>query len=121
MNSEKQGFSLFSKPIFEIIRDKGFLTPTPAQEKAFPIIKDNKNLLLIAPTGYGKTEAALLPIFDELLREKRSISLIMALRLSRLFGNSPDFWLHAQDARDLWESEQQYYKALERIQPLNAS
>jgi len=47
------------------------LSPTPAQEKAFPIIKDNKNLLLIAPTGYGKTEAALLPIFDELLREKR--------------------------------------------------
>jgi len=71
VNSEKQGFSLFSKPIFEAIRDKGFLSPTPAQEKAFPIIKDNKNLLLIAPTGYGKTEAALLPIFDELLREKR--------------------------------------------------
>jgi ATP-dependent Lhr-like helicase len=70
VNSEKQGFSLFSKPIFESIKDKGFLTPTPAQEKAFPIIKDHKNLLLIAPTGYGKTEAALLPIFDELIREK---------------------------------------------------
>ncbi len=70
MNSENQGFSLFSKPIFEAIRDKGFLTPTPAQEKAFPLIMEHKNLLLIAPTGYGKTEAALLPIFNELLIEK---------------------------------------------------
>ena len=33
---------------------------------------------------------------NELLRKKRSISPAMALRLSRLFGNSPEFWLNAQ-------------------------
>jgi plasmid maintenance system antidote protein VapI len=26
----------------------------------------------------------------------------MALRLGRLFGNSPEFWLNAQRAVDLW-------------------
>ena len=45
---------------------------------------------------------------NELLRERRAVTPIMALRLSRLFGNSPEFWLNAQHAKDLWESEQQY-------------
>ncbi|MBW2016454.1 MAG: HigA family addiction module antidote protein [Deltaproteobacteria bacterium] len=58
---------------------------------------------------------------NELLRERRSISPLMALRLARLFGNSPEFWLNAQHARDLWNSEQRFNKELEEIQPLNAA
>jgi addiction module HigA family antidote len=58
---------------------------------------------------------------NELLRERRSITPIMALRLSRLFGNSPEFWLNAQHARDLWESEKSFQKELEKIHPLNAA
>ena len=33
---------------------------------------------------------------NELLRERRSVSPEMALRLERLFGNTPEFWLNAQ-------------------------
>ena len=58
---------------------------------------------------------------NELLRERRSITPVMALRLSRLFGNSPEFWLNAQHARDLWESEHHYSREISRIQPLNAA
>jgi len=58
---------------------------------------------------------------NELLRERRSITPVMALRLSRLFGNSPEFWLNAQLSRDLWESEQRYQKVLARIDPLSAA
>lgn len=58
---------------------------------------------------------------NELLREKRSVSPLMALRLSRLFGNSPEFWLSAQHARDLWESEQGFKKELSKIKPLHAA
>ncbi|MFH0812943.1 MAG: HigA family addiction module antitoxin [Pseudomonadota bacterium] len=57
---------------------------------------------------------------NELLRERRSISPIMALRLSRLFGNTPEFWLNAQRAVDLWEAEQSYKKEIENIQPIHA-
>lgn len=42
---------------------------------------------------------------NELIRERRSVSPNMALRLSKLFGNSPDFWLNLQRAVDLWEAE----------------
>jgi addiction module HigA family antidote len=58
---------------------------------------------------------------NELLRERRSISPVMALRLSRLFGNSPEFWLNAQHTRDLWESEQRYQEELSQIDPLSAA
>ncbi len=58
---------------------------------------------------------------NELLRERRSVSPEMALRLSRLFGNSPEFWLNAQRAVDLWEAKQSIGADVDRIQPLLAA
>jgi addiction module HigA family antidote len=58
---------------------------------------------------------------NEILRGRRAISPVMALRLSRLFGNSPEFWLNAQHARDLWECERQYEQELNQIQPFHAA
>lgn len=58
---------------------------------------------------------------NEILRERRSITPIMALRLSRLFGNTPEFWLNAQNARDIWDSEQHFKNELKQIHPLDAA
>jgi len=58
---------------------------------------------------------------NELLRERRSVSPDMALRLSRLFGNSPEFWLNAQRAVDLWEAARSIKTKIDRISPLNAA
>jgi antitoxin HigA-1 len=55
---------------------------------------------------------------NEILRERRSVSPEMALRLARLFGNSPEFWLNAQRAVDLWEAAQEIESDVARIQPL---
>ena len=55
---------------------------------------------------------------SELLRERRSLSPEMALRLARLFGNSPEFWLNAQRAIDLWEAAQAIQNDVTRIKPL---
>jgi addiction module HigA family antidote len=56
---------------------------------------------------------------NELLRERRAVTPTMALRLSRLFGNTSEFWLNAQRAVDLWEAQKNHGRELERIQPLN--
>ena len=58
---------------------------------------------------------------NELLRERRAVSPEMALRLSRLFGNSPEFWLNAQRAVDLWDAAQKLKGAVNRIKPLRVA
>lgn len=60
-------FSLFIKPIQEAIKERKFSFPTEAQQKAIPLILQGKNVLLIAPTATGKTEAAILPVLNNLL------------------------------------------------------
>lgn len=58
---------------------------------------------------------------NELLRERRSLSQEMAIRLGRLFSNSPEFWLNAQRAVDLWVASQALKKDVSRIRPLHAA
>jgi len=58
---------------------------------------------------------------NELLRERRAVSPEMALRLARLFGNSPEFWLNAQRAVDLWDAAQAIKNDVARIKTLRAA
>lgn len=58
---------------------------------------------------------------NELLRERRRVSPEMALRLGRLFGNSPEFWLNAQLAVDLWDAARSIQSEMSQIRPLIAA
>jgi addiction module HigA family antidote len=54
----------------------------------------------------------------EVVQERRSISVDMAQRLSRILGNSPQFWLNMQQAVDLWdasEAKRAEYEKLKRL------
>ncbi|MGF7141075.1 DEAD/DEAH box helicase [Roseimarinus sediminis] len=52
--------------ILEAISYMGFEKASPIQEKAIPVILENKDLLAFAQTGTGKTAAFILPILDKL-------------------------------------------------------
>ena len=45
---------------------EGFKSLTAIQKKAIPVISRKINCLLVAPTGSGKTEAAVMPVFTQL-------------------------------------------------------
>ncbi len=49
----------------------GFKSPTITQEKAIPKILKGYNTLVIAPTGSGKTEAAVLPVLNGILQDRK--------------------------------------------------
>jgi ATP-dependent Lhr-like helicase len=51
---------------------EGFNSLTVIQQKALPVITRKVNCLLVAPTGSGKTEAAVLPIFAMLSSDQRN-------------------------------------------------
>jgi len=71
--------------------------------------------------GFARALGVSRQTVNELLRERRALSPAMALRLARLFGNTPEFWLNAQRAVDLWEAARVMKKGIERITPLNAA
>jgi addiction module HigA family antidote len=58
---------------------------------------------------------------NELLRERRALSPDMALRLGKLFGNTPEFWLNLQRAVDLWDAETAARATLAQITPLRVA
>src|SRR5512136_1608394 len=79
-------------------------------------------------TDYGLTVSGLAKAIgvsrqtvNELLRERRAVTPEMALRLARLFGNTPEFWLNAQRAVDLWDAARALKKSVDRIKPLTAA
>ncbi len=43
---------------------------------------------------------------SELYNEKRGISALMALKLARYFGTTPQFWMNLQDNYDLYQAYQ---------------
>ncbi|HVC27542.1 MAG TPA: DEAD/DEAH box helicase [Nitrososphaerales archaeon] len=59
---------LFSPPLLKALEERGFTSPTDPQMKLVPLVAEGRNALLMAPTGTGKTEAAFLPILDNMIR-----------------------------------------------------
>jgi ATP-dependent Lhr-like helicase len=84
--SESNVFDLLAKPVREALNESGFTEPTLPQVLAFPPVLAGKNVLLIAPTGSGKTEAILLPIFSNFLQrgEEKGISIVYVTPLRAL-------------------------------------
>lgn len=72
-------------------------------------------------SSFGRSLRVSRQTVNELLRERRAVSPEMALRLSRLFGNSPEFWLNAQRAIDLWEAARNMKSKINHISPLTSA
>jgi len=64
-------FAALGRSVRSALSERGFETPTAPQRAAIPPLADGDDALVVAPTGSGKTETAMLPIFDALADEER--------------------------------------------------
>lgn len=58
---------------------------------------------------------------NELIRERRAVSPEMALRLARVFGTTPQYWLNMQRNVDLWQSLDLHRDDIMQLKPLAAA
>ena len=92
------------------------LTPTHPGE----ILRED----ILPATGHSKSEIARRlgisrqTLYD-ILDEKQPVTPAMALRLGRLFGNSPEFWLNLQRDYDLRTLESRMADELAGITPVS--
>jgi ATP-dependent Lhr-like helicase len=73
-DSESAGaaaFTALGESVRSALSERGFQTPTAPQQQALGPLAAGEDVLVVAPTGSGKTETAMLPIFDALAGENR--------------------------------------------------
>ena len=77
-------------------------------------------LMPLGMTPQDLAAALLLPPaqVEEIVQRRQSVTAAVACRLSRYFGNSPDFWLNLQRVWDIYHAQRSEAAALEQIQPL---
>jgi addiction module HigA family antidote len=79
------------------------------------IIKED----ILPSTGLSVTTAARSlgvsrQMLHDILAKRKPLSVVMCLKLSRLFGGSPEVWMRLQEAYDLKKAEQNK-KVMERV------
>jgi antitoxin HigA-1 len=61
------------------------------------------------------------PTVNDMVREKRGVTLEMAARLANYFGTSEQFWLNLQDAFAVHQVKEKLHKELRAIKPFAAA
>jgi ATP-dependent RNA helicase DeaD len=104
-----------SGQLVEAIRQMGFESPTPIQEKAIPILlKGNVDLVGLAQTGTGKTAAFGLPLLqlvDDTNRTTQALIVAptreLSVQITSDLGALFIFVYEVEHRYDLWRCEYQ--------------
>jgi ATP-dependent RNA helicase RhlE len=70
------------EPVYRALKQEGYTVPTPIQQKAIPVVLQQRDLMGCAQTGTGKTAAFVIPILQLLHNKENSRGHIQALILA---------------------------------------
>lgn len=57
---------------------------------------------------------------NRIVNGKRAVTAPTALRLARVFGTTPEFWMNLQNRLDLWRAQNEHASSLKKIRKLPA-
>jgi len=91
----KNSFKLLHPQILKVLNELGYDLPTPIQEKTIPkLLKyPQKNFLISAPTGFGKTEAVIFPLIHHIISENKVKTGIQILYITPLRSLNRDIFI----------------------------
>ena len=77
----------------------------------------------LSVTAAAKSFGVSRQMLDDILAERKPLSVVMCLKLSRLFGGSPEVWMRLQAAYDLKKAEhdKKVMQRVSRIVPLKSA
>jgi len=91
-------FRYLHRRLRNVLPSYGYVKPTPIQEKAIPVVLRGIHTVIIGPTGSGKTEAALFPIFSRILELGiGGRGRVLALYITPLRALNRDIWFRMKD------------------------
>ncbi|WP_227354141.1 DEAD/DEAH box helicase [Haladaptatus salinisoli] len=102
--ADSAAFARLGSEVRSALSERGFSTPTEPQKRAIPPLAEGEHGLVIAPTGTGKTETAMLPVFDSIARAEPQFGIsalyITPLRaLNRDMRQRLEWWGQTLDVR----------------------
>ena len=74
---------ILDSKVYPLFQKFGFTNLTEIQKKASPLVLQKKDCLIIAPTGSGKTECSVIPIFS-IIKNSKKIGKIKVLYITPL-------------------------------------
>lgn len=102
---EKSNFHKLNSRLQELLRRKGFQSLRQIQENSIEELFNQKNLLLVAPTASGKTEAAFLPVISDILNNNDSEPHLSCIYIAPLKALLNDIELRLIELKDIEESQ----------------
>lgn len=79
-------FDLIDEKYIQTLNSMNITSPTEAQERIIPLIKDGGDYIFVSKTGSGKTFAYLLPLFDSLNPDIKNPEILILAPTSELSG-----------------------------------
>jgi ATP-dependent RNA helicase RhlE len=80
----------FNEQLMEGVLSMGFVTPTPIQAEAIPIIAAGQDIIACAQTGTGKTGAYLLPVLEQISKTNKHQTSALVLAPTRELAQQID-------------------------------
>lgn len=116
-------FESFSPKLQKLLKEKSLLEPTLPQKLGIPVIQRGENALIIASTGHGKTESAMLPLLDKISAEQsKQIAMLYITPLRALNRDLLDRLVWWADKLDIeiavrHGDTSQHERAVQRVMP----